>query len=348
MTDILRLRGKLEPELHMRPIGELWKENLPEPEPILGSWLRQRHLSMVYAPAGCGKSLLTMSMAMAIAGGGTLFGWRAPKPRKVLLVDGEMDLVDLRTRSLSLVAALPDADREAVAQNLMLLAYHDQEPGVDFPDLAEPLGRAVILDKAEEAAAELVIFDNFSTLATVDDENAASSFDPMIDLMRQLKVAGRAAILVHHSRKSSRGESAYRGTSKMAVVFNTIIRLDYPDGVRSHLCSFDLTFEKFRGLADATTCPLRATLDSCAGTQAWHYEASPASMLEQLVALVRTVEYGTQQELAVKLNVDQATISRLRKKAIAGRLISEADWATCLKMAKEPFEDEADDAPADF
>jgi RecA-family ATPase len=61
MSDIISLRPS-EPELRMRPIGQLWSEHMPEPEPILGTWLLQQHLSMVYAPAGCGKSLLTMSL----------------------------------------------------------------------------------------------------------------------------------------------------------------------------------------------------------------------------------------------------------------------------------------------
>jgi hypothetical protein len=42
--------------------------------------------------------------------------------------------------------------------------------------------------------------------------------------------------------------------------------------------------------------------------------------------------------LAEKLSVDQATVSRLRRKAIAAKLTSEEEWARCLRMAKEPFE----------
>lgn len=257
----------------MRPIGELWDDSLPLPEAILGTWLHQRHLSMVYAPAGCGKSMFAMSMAIAMAGGGSLFGWRAEKPRRVLLVDGEMDQMDLKSRSLGLLAAVPDADKDLVGRNLFLLAYHDQLPGTRFPDLASDHDRNVVLSFAAQAGAELVILDNFSTLATIDDENAASSFDPFLDLMRQLKLGGRAAMLVHHARKNSKGESAYRGTSKMAVIFNTIIRLEHPDGVRvRRQAAFDLIFEKFRGLADDSTAPMRARL---LPGETWQIEASP-------------------------------------------------------------------------
>lgn len=342
-VSILPFRGHGTPnDLRMRPIGALWDDHLPLPECILGTWLHQRHLSMVYAPAGCGKSLFAMSLAIAIAGGGSLFGWKAEKPRRVLLVDGEMDQIDLKTRSLDLLAAVPDADRELVGRNLMLLAYHDQLPGTRFPDLAGDYDRHVVLSFAETAEAELVILDNFSTLATIDDENAASSFDPFLDLMRQLKLAGRAAMLVHHARKNSKGESAYRGTSKMAVIFNTIIRLEHPDGVRPRgQAAFDLTFEKFRGLADDSTAPLRARL---LPGKPWAIEASPQSQMEQLVALVRTVDYGNQTDLAKALGVDQATISRLRRKAIASGMINANDWAACLRMAKDGDTD-GDDNP---
>jgi hypothetical protein len=143
-------------------------------------------------------------------------------------------------------------------------------------------------------------------------------------------------IKVHHSRKNTKGESAYRGTSKMAVVFNTIIKLEWADGIHPRgYAGFDLSFEKFCGLADDTTEPMRATLKP---GEPWRFETSPASMMEHLVALVRTVEYGTQQALVEKLSVDQATVSRLRRKAIAAKLISEEEWARCLRMAKEPFE----------
>jgi AAA domain len=90
--------------------------------------LAQEHLSMVYSPAGCGKSFFTMSIAIAVAGGGSLFGWKAPKARKVLLVDGEMGLIDLHDRSRDLLTAVEGADEPKVRNNLVLLAYHVSGP----------------------------------------------------------------------------------------------------------------------------------------------------------------------------------------------------------------------------
>jgi hypothetical protein len=83
------------------------------------------------------------------------------------------------------------------------------------------------------------------------------------------------------------------------------------------------------------------------GDRTWHIEPSPASLIKQLVSLVRTVEFGSQEELAVQLGVPQCQVSRLRKKAIASGAISAGEWSNCLKMAREGDgngeDDKADD-----
>ena len=67
-------------------------------KPLLGDWFHERGLSLVYAPSGVGKSWFGLAIAMAVAGGGKLHTWTAPEARRVLLVDGEMDVSDLKDR----------------------------------------------------------------------------------------------------------------------------------------------------------------------------------------------------------------------------------------------------------
>jgi RecA-family ATPase len=53
---------------------------------------------MLYAPSGIGKRWLFLSIATAISGGGSLHDWKAASAERVMLVDGEMDLSDIKDR----------------------------------------------------------------------------------------------------------------------------------------------------------------------------------------------------------------------------------------------------------
>jgi RecA-family ATPase len=53
---------------------------------------------MLYAPRGIGKTLLGLSMGLAVASGGPLLRWSVPNPRRVLYIDGEMPLACLQER----------------------------------------------------------------------------------------------------------------------------------------------------------------------------------------------------------------------------------------------------------
>ena len=74
---------------------------------------------MLYAPRGIGKSWLGLSIGLAVAGGSSLLRWKAPEPRRVLLVDGEMPLTDLQSRlafiSIGLGADIPSGGFQVLA-----------------------------------------------------------------------------------------------------------------------------------------------------------------------------------------------------------------------------------------
>lgn len=324
--------------LRVRSFAELIASNIPQRQPILGQWFTERHLSMLYAPAGVGKSMATLSMAIAIAGGGSFLGWHAPMPRRVLVIDGEMDTADLKERAAMLAQALPDADPELVGENLSFLARMDQKAGVEFPDIANPADHEKIVSHVIEQDATVVVLDNFSTLAGVDDENMASSFNPVIDLMQKLKQYGCAVILVHHSRKGNgKSEGSYRGTSKMAVVFNSIIALSHPNGVLSRSgTAFSWRFEKFRGLRDETVDDFKASLlVELEGAPTWVREEDPDARVVELVRLVETAEFKNREELAAAMGVSTGTISNLKRRALAQGRITEHKWNECLKLAAQ-------------
>jgi RecA-family ATPase len=313
--------------------------------PLLGDWMREGHLNMVYAPTGVGKSFFALACAIAIAGGGEAFGWRAPAPRKVLLVDGEMDREDIAQRARLLIAAAPGVDREAAADNLQVMAYQDQAPDTWFPNIAEPAGQDVVAQRARETKAALVILDNFSTLAQVEDENAANAIDPIVELLRRLKREGCAVMLVHHSKKSMVGQDgSYRGSSKIGVTFQSIIRLAAPQERRPGV-AFSLTFEKVRDLRTDEHASKQAHLPAPQGGSSeaprWIVEEDQGPLLERLVAAVRSRQYLTQKDIADALEVSTGGLSSLKTRAVAAGLITTVEWRQCMSDARELASDES-------
>src|SRR5436853_127986 len=112
-----------KPTLRVRTAGDILDLDIPTRQPMLGSWLTDRHLCMVFAEAGLGKSMLVLACALAIAGGGKLFGrWAAVRPQRVLIVDGEMDNVDLQERLRLIMPTIEGLDRKAALGNLRFMS----------------------------------------------------------------------------------------------------------------------------------------------------------------------------------------------------------------------------------
>ncbi|WP_041354817.1 AAA family ATPase [Nitrosococcus halophilus] len=310
-------------------------------EELLAPWLTQRHLSMVYAPAGVGKSWFALSAALAVAGGGKLYHWDAPIARRVVFVDGEMDIEDLQERCEKLIEPL-DVNIKTARNNLLFLAQQDQSLDVEFPDLATDEGQAIVMKHIKNHRAEFVILDNFSTLCEVEDENAASSFNPIMRFLRQLKQGRIAAMLVHHARKNTSGNGSYRGTSKQAVIFNSIISLNHPDRIPAQGgATFDIDFEKYRGLRDDRVAPVRVSLQNDPGERPqWVVEPRSDAKIVEMVRAVKELACASQDELAERFGVTKGTISKWKRRAIDMDLVSSKAWEECLKEAQQVREEE--------
>jgi hypothetical protein len=57
---------------------------------VLDPIIPEKDLVMLYAARGTGKTHVALDIAYAVATGGSFLKWQAPKPRRVLLVDGKM------------------------------------------------------------------------------------------------------------------------------------------------------------------------------------------------------------------------------------------------------------------
>ena len=332
-------------ELCVPTLGELMDTTFPPRNWLLEPWIREGESSMLWAAPGVGKTMFALSAALATAGGGNLIGWKAREPRKVLYVDGEMAIDDLKDRCCTLLPAM-EANADLARTNLTVLARQHQRPEADFPDIASETGQDRLLNRCREEHVQLVVLDNFSTLAEVDDENAAAAMNPVLSFLMRVKQAGLACILVHHSSKSA---DTYRGSSKLATTFETIVGLRKTEvHAADHSVAFMLTWDKYRGKKDrqirAQDVRLRVEEDQ---SVQWIAKESPEEACERLVGLVKSLDYTSQADLARAMDVSTGKLSKLKHQAIGLELITEDDWQDCIKTAKAVEAGEDPDELAD-
>jgi hypothetical protein len=216
---------------------ELLKAQFPQRGQILAPWLPEQGLAMIFAPRGVGKTWIALGASHIVAGGGQFLKWKAPRPRRVLYIDGEMPSVLLRNRYAEIVRSLgTDIDPE----NFKLVAADFQPDGL--PDLSN-LDAQRYYDRVI-ADADLIVVDNLSTIARGLRENEADSYAPLQSWLLAQRAAGRSVLLVHHAGKGGQ----QRGTSRKEDVLDSVISLQRPPGyAASEGARFEVRFTKSRG-----------------------------------------------------------------------------------------------------
>jgi biotin operon repressor len=281
-------------------------------ECLLGRWLMQQSLNMVHARRGTGKTWFVLCVALAVAAGVPFLGWAIDKPRRVLLVDGEMP-----------ARALQDRLRD-------LMRRMGAEPATGFLRIVTPdlLGRAapdlaVLADQAEldELAdgADLVILDNLSALIRSGAaENDAESWVTVSDWALRHRAAGRSILFVHHSGKSG----AQRGTSRREDLLDVVIALRPPqDYDQAEGARFEVHFEKARHLHGAEAESFEAALDEDA-VGGWRVTSIEGNVDAQII---ERLELGLSlTEIGRELGLHKSNISR-RVRDLRARGVLAAD-----------------------
>lgn len=230
--------------------AELLSMDLPPRETLLAPWLPQQGAALLYAARGVGKTFLGLSIAYAVASGGTVLRWQATQARRVLYVDGEMPLATLQERLSGIIAGAKHAP--PAPDYFRLLPQDHYRDGL--PDLASPEGRALVERYSE--GVDLVVFDNLSSLARAA-ENEADAWQPMQDLVLSLRRRDTSTLLVHHAGKG--GDQ--RGTSRREDIMDTVVSLRRPDGYEvGEGARFEVNFTKSRGFTGADASSFLATL----------------------------------------------------------------------------------------
>lgn len=156
----------------------------------------------------CGKSLLALDLAVAVAAGVPCLRRFRPARRGPVLLYAAED-------ALHLVRARLEGLCQAVGASLADLPIHvitAPTLRLDLPD-----DRAQLLATVERVRPILLVLDPFVRLHRID-ENASSEVAPLLAYLRELQRRfGVAVVLVHHARKASHGVragQALRGSSE--------------------------------------------------------------------------------------------------------------------------------------
>ena len=225
--------------------------HIPPRETLLAPWLPKQGLAMIYAPRGTGKTRLLHGVCHALASGTGFLRWKATRPCRVVLIDGEMPAAMLqemlRATAAASQASFPDP------QFFRIVAADLHKDGL--PDLADPSAQQFYADVVGDA--DVVSADNLSTLCRSLKENDADSWAPVQSWALSLRRQGKSINFVHHGGKSG----SQRGTSKKEDVLDTVIALRRPpDYSADQGARFEIHFEKSRGFYGPDAEPFEAQL----------------------------------------------------------------------------------------
>jgi RecA-family ATPase len=279
--------------------AELLQREFPPRETVLSPWLPEKGLAMIFAERGIGKTWVGLNIAHAAAGGGSFLRWEAPKPRRVVYIDGEMPAGALKDRYASIVAESPFDSPE---NGFHLVAADLQLDGL--PDLADPEAQR-FYDRVIEDAG-LIIVDNLSTVCRALRENEADSWGPVQAWCLRQRAAGRSVLLIHHAGKGG----GQRGTSRKEDVLDSVISLKRPvDYDASQGARFEVHFTKSRGFFGDAAAPFEAQLID----GKWR---TGEIVIDDATGAMRALKAdgATVREIAARLGISKSTVAdRLKR-----------------------------------
>lgn len=273
-------------------------------EMILNPIIPEKGLAMLYASRGTGKTHVVLGIAYAVATGTKFLRWNAPKPRRVLLIDGEMPAAALQERFASIVASASNTQFDP--DNIGILAGDLIEEG-GVGNLASAEVQAELDPWLD--GADLLIADNLSSLTAVIRDNDAESWGPIQDWLLRLRRRGMSGLIVHHAGKGGQ----QRGTSRREDVLDTSISLRRPeDYTPAEGARFEVHFEKHRGFFGEDAAPFEAKLEVRDNVAIWTMRDIEDVNLARVKALLD--DDLSVRDIADETGISKATVQRLKKR----------------------------------
>lgn len=293
------------PADRLRPLNlrEFLELSLKPREMLLDPILPEKGLAMLYAARGTGKTFVALCIAFAIATATVFLKWKAPKPRRVLLIDGEMPAAALQERLASIVASRPEAQLDP--QNIQILAGDLIEAG-GIGNLASPDVQAEIDPWLN--GIDVLVLDNLSSLTAVIRDNDAESWGPIQEWLLKLRRRGISVLIVHHAGKGGQ----QRGTSRREDVLDTSISLRRPaDYSPTEGARFEVHLEKARGVHGDAARPFEAKLEVRDGRAEWTIRELEDANRARVQALLD--DGLSVRDIADETGISKSSVQRIKK-----------------------------------
>ena len=276
--------------------------------------LPMQGLAMVYAPRGLGKTFFGLGLAYAAAGGGAFLNWQAPKPRRVLYIDGEMPAAMMQER-IKLIAE--GACFAMVELDNLRIVSADLQGDVRL-DISDPEGQSLINGYLGDV--DLLVLDNLASLHLGGAENEGDSWLATQSWLLSLRRVGIAVLIVHHSGKGGQ----QRGTSRREDVLDTVIALRRPsDYAPEQGARFEVHLEKARGICGNDVLPFEVQLSTANGRARWTTKPLADVNRAKIVALAR--QGLSVREIAEETGLSKSRVGRMRTEAQAAGELDDAE-----------------------
>lgn len=193
----------------------MWARDALQPQPpidwIVEGVVSAGSTSVIMGDAGCGKTWLTLDLAVAVASNAD--AWLGYK-----LTGGPVLIVDEESGPRRLARRLADVLRGHNAGPQTPLAYTT----LNRFDLWKPEDADAIMAATREVGARLVVLDALMDLLPGRDENSVKDVLPGLLALRDVAEATNAALVViHHANKSG----GYRGSSSIKGEVDTMLEV---------------------------------------------------------------------------------------------------------------------------
>jgi len=213
------------------------------PEPRLhGDLLTSTARVFVVGGTGLGKTQLAHGMAAGIASGAGFLHWRAERPVRVLLIDGEMSASLIRDR----IGAALRRSHPVPPHNLVIYGLdRSDEFAARFPGIGafEPLntekGHKFMLKLVEIVKPEVIIFDNVMSLIAGDQKDEVP-WSETLPLVGRITALGIGQLWLDHT---GHDRSRQYGSATKAWRFDAVGIMTAVEGAADGVVAFQLSFD---------------------------------------------------------------------------------------------------------
>ncbi|MBW2090669.1 MAG: AAA family ATPase [Deltaproteobacteria bacterium] len=296
------------------------KIQLDEKLIYLDPWIKENSITLLSGWRGSGKTWVGLSILKAVANQEGFGPWECKSSVPCLFLDGEMPVEDVQERIKALGLGKPTKSPFFVYSDARANQY-----GLPKAHLANETWRKKMKDLLLKRNIRLWVIDNLASLASGLDENARKDWDPINQWLLELRFAGVATIMLHHTNKDGgqRGTSAREDNIDVSAILKAPRNYQPEDGAR-----LIIHFTKAR-IANAKL-PLIADTEFQLQDENGQYVWTCTNVKKaRRVEILRMLDEGLDQKtIAETLGVAKSYVSKVRKKAIKDGLLGENNRLT--------------------